>query len=417
MSVLLRALVASVLVGSSLGCGSHAEDSEVPAAAPAWSPPTAQGKDYRDALTSDAPVLEACERYAAAELAYESRCTIALHPAKLEYYRARFKLACRVAASEPGAGFDVRAIDACSAALVDWRDSRCANRPSIGSLRSPLEVCASYLTGTLAAGESCTQDGQCTSGTCNRPFLVGLAAHDGDTVAYSYTGCGTCARVVSLGQSCDAPRTTSDASHVASVCEEGISCPTTASTNGMSTCTAGASAGEECGFYQVACATGLTCRYLSKPEASFRCISLKPEGAGCDEQNECAAAMVCRGGRCERQGVEGDVCRVAGASVPFDTGCVGALACSPASLRCEPVAFGALKAANEPCGRSLVQADECRYGAFLCANDGVSICPAARRAEGDACKTSAECDSVSLCVAGVCQPLSTRACKDRASIE
>lgn len=79
--------------------------------------------------------------------------------------------------------------------------------------------------------------------------------------------------------------------------------------------------------------------------------------------------------------------------------------------------FGALKEPGDACGRSLLQIDECRYGAFVCAIKKVNVCPGPRAPDGARCTSSASCDGSSLCVEGICQPLTTFACKAHARIE
>src|SRR5437763_1237866 len=82
------------------GCGSSEESSSLPSTAPSSSKHVP--RDYREGESTDPAVVAACDRYARAETDYESRCTIAMHPDKYAYYTDRFRLACRVAASEPG---------------------------------------------------------------------------------------------------------------------------------------------------------------------------------------------------------------------------------------------------------------------------------------------------------------------------
>ncbi len=370
--------------------------------------------DYRDGLTTDPATTAACERYANAELAYESTCTIAIHPDKRAYYIDRYKLACQVAASEPNVNFVPATIDECSQALAAWQAARCENRPPLASLRNPLDVCKSFLHGTAKPGDSCTVDAECASGQCltDSTLVAGVAA---DLAAKLYTTCGRCGDIVADGQSCTNNFSDPEATVVVTpaVCAAGSGCPygCEISDGGSEcpppVCTAGAAEGGDCNL-DYACAVGLECRYLSIPD-KLECVAPKAIGAACAEQNECADSTICRDGACAAQSLAGEACRIDGATIPFDTWCIGSLECT-SPLTCEPPAFGALQPPGAPCGRSLVQVDDCQYGASLCVASDKLVCPGQLEPESAACDSALDCDGTSLCIDGTCQPLTTGAC-------
>lgn len=415
----LRSLI--VGTGVVLVCSACGQEADAPASIQIVTPNDAPSQtqpvrhDYRESITSDPAVVAACNRFAAAEVAYESHCTIAIHPEKQPYYADRFNLACRVAASEPGVSFDVAAIDHCAEALGEWREA-CTHRPLVGSIRDPLEVCRTFLSGTLASGEDCTADAQCSSGKCWSEYHVRLGQREG-TVARSFSTCGTCTKRVELGEICDRldPNVPG---HVFATCREGTGCVPNCSgpdcTTG--TCVAGAPEGAECNiFLGPGCAAGSTCKSLESG-ASWKCVAPQSVGTLCREQNECGPDLVCRDGKCAHYAKENEKCRVAGATIPLDTGCIGSLECSPSTLTCVQPSFGNLKSDGEGCGRELLQVDECASGSSLCALEEQSVCSFAMVPEGGECSDVFDCDAVSLCLDGICQPITTVACKAEAEL-
>ncbi len=413
-------LLGLVLVAASVlacGCGSSSGGSTESAPSDgSWEPAVTPRPqyDFRDHLTDDPRVLSACTRYADAELSYESTCTTAIAPEKHAYYTELFRLSCLVAASEPATGFAPPEIDACSQMLATWQAARCQNRPHIAGLRNPLDVCKAFLMGTGKAGDACTAGVECASGRCMAPFTVTF--HDG--MVKDYVGCGTCARIVGLGEACDdTPSILLSATATHTSCAAGLGCHATctdASTPCTAKCVAGGAKGEEC-FTDYACATGLECRSMSIPGA-FQCVAPKPTGAPCAEQNECAADDVCHAGTCTPQSLEGEPCRIDGATIPFDTGCIGSLECT-AALTCKPPTLGPLAAPGTTCGLPLVAADDCAYGAPTCLASEGTLCPAAPRPNGGTCVNATDCDILSICVDQLCQPLTAGACKAGATVE
>jgi hypothetical protein len=400
----------TVLLGLMAGCGtspavvpdSHSRDA---------STPDAGGRapyDYSTGLTNDASVLAACKRYAAAQTSYHSTCSAAVHPEKIDYLNARNELACLVAASQPGVTFDAPKIETCARSIAEREKANCAQRPPTGtSLESPLSVCASTVagTGTLREGDACIADVQCSSGDCVQGLTINLAGGDSGTVAKGYSDCGTCARVVPLGGEC------SQATDSLIRCETGAYCKESCvGSKCSSTCVPAPSEGEDC---KDRCAQGLLCRRLAE---RLRCVKAKAAREACTEQNECAPDHSCFSNVCTPFATEGGACRVDGATLPRDTNCSGALACNPQKLTCETVVFGALKAPGETCGRPLVATVECLYDANVCLEPFKYVCPSAPRPEGAACEYANECEGTSLCIDGRCQPLTTGACQQRATV-
>lgn len=398
-----------------LACGGSDDDPEPSSPTPRvddHSPadPSIGAGRFRVDLTTTQAVRDACDRYAAAELAYESLCTTAIHPDKYAYYTDRYKLACIVAANEPGVVFDERVIDQCATALDEWKDAGCTNRPLLTGIRDALDVCKPILAGALAPGEACVSDAQCDSGRC---------MHSSD--------CGTCARRVGVGQPCNAFNAhwtdDTDASPFA-LCEEGAWCPRLTQDQldaglRMSTCVASGKVGADCDdldllYGQSSCAKGFECRYVgSQP----RCVAPKSEGDACDETKECASDLVCRDHVCARYAAEGEACGAegGGALVVAPDDCIGTLACSPSAHTCEAPTLGPLKGPGEPCGETGISIDECRFGGPGCLFED-SVCPSPPLQDGERCTHGGDCDAVSRCVAGVCQPLTTLACRQKVQV-
>jgi hypothetical protein len=115
-------------------------------------------------------------------------------------------------------------------------------------------------------------------------------------------------------------------------------------------------------------------------------------GQACNGSSECTAPATCRAKKCTGPSQSGGGCYV-------DTDCVAGLGCS-VSETCGAVTWAK---AGEPCG------DLARCLVGVCASSGK--CPAVVP-DGQPCPTDDEhtCDSLALCVGGVCTLEDTVAC-------
>ncbi len=272
--------------------------------------------------------------------------------------RSRFETVCQASLALPGSTVTQSQIEACAQAI---HAAGCTGRPGLPQ--------ACVWSGTLSAGSACNEAFQCPSGLCF------AAAPVGDAGASEPAGCGKCEAVASAGQSC-----------TGTTCAQGTVCDTTKMPSTCATVTSGG-ASASCNGATTVCDVGSFCDVTTT-----KCTPTYPVGQACNGSSECSAPATCRAKKCTGPSQDGGGCYV-------DTDCVAGLGCSVGET-CGAVTWAT---AGQPCG------DLARCLVGVCSSSGK--CPAVV-ADGQPCPTDDghTCDSLSLCVGGVCALEDTVAC-------
>lgn len=272
--------------------------------------------------------------------------------------RARFETVCHASLALPGSTVTEAQLEACAQAI---HAEGCTGRPGVPA--------ACLFTGTLAAGSVCNEAFQCQSGLCF------VSAPAGDSGTGAPDGCGKCEAVASVGQSC-----------AGTTCAQGTVCDPTKMPSTCATVTSGG-AGAACNGATTVCDVGTFCDVTT-----MACTQAYPVGQACNASAECIAPATCRAKKCTAPSQSGGGCYV-------DTDCIAGLGCSMAQT-CGAVTWAS---AGQPCG----DLARCLVGA--CSSAG--MCPTVV-ADGQPCPTDDghTCDSLSLCVGGVCTLEDTVTC-------
>ncbi|HEX8795747.1 MAG TPA: hypothetical protein VF765_32580 [Polyangiaceae bacterium] len=273
--------------------------------------------------------------------------------------RARFEKVCLASLALPGSTVTQVQLEACAQAI---HAAGCTGRPGVPG--------ACLFAGTLAPGSACNEDFQCQSALCF------AAAPVGDAGAGTVGGCGKCEPVASVGQSC-----------AMETCAQGTVCDPTKMPSTCATVTSGG-VGAACNGATTVCDVGFFCDV-----STMKCTAQHPPGHACTGSSECTAPATCRSKTCASPSQAGGGCYI-------DTDCVAGLGCSM-SETCGAITWAS---AGQPCG----DLARCLVGA--CSSTGK--CPAVV-ADGQTCPTddAHTCDSISLCINGVCTLEDTVACK------
>jgi hypothetical protein len=266
---------------------------------------------------------------------------------------------------------------------------KCAQTIPPGGPCRPHDFCPTggfTFCGVCPAGTRCTRGGA-TLPTCQPPGPLKSAGaacfYDDDCQDALFCVAGQCSTPLALGASCDAA---GDGCGIDLYCK-----PTDPSQSSPAVCAARLDAGAACADwgYQVSC------------EPSFQSNGL----AALD----CKGNQMCAGGlrdslghlvtpaQCATpQGVGGPCTRpAAGAPNPDTMGCYLGLVCDPATSRCARP-----PRAGRPCIDGL-----CDWGTAFCNACGGTCL--SKKADGEACQLSNECQASSLCAFGNCKPRSS----------
>lgn len=273
--------------------------------------------------------------------------------------RGRFETVCKASLALPGSTVTEAQVEACAQAI---HAAGCTGRPGVPQ--------ACLWAGTLSPSSACNEAFQCQSGLCF------AAAPVGDAGAGAPGGCGKCEAVATAGQPCTGTTCAQD-----TVCDPTKMPPTCATVTSVGV-------GAPCNGATTVCDPGTFCDVTT-----MKCVATYKEGQTCNASTECTAPATCRAKKCTSPSQAGGGCYV-------DTDCVAGLGCSM-NETCGAVTWAS---AGEHCG----DLARCLVGACTSAGTCPLVVP-----DGKACPTdeSHTCDSLSLCVGGVCTLEDTIACK------
>jgi hypothetical protein len=301
-----------------------------------------------------------CDDYFQAIYA-EGLCTGAspLPASEVTRIQARFATLCSEALTLPGEGISSAGLEACVTALraqgctvLEQNDGPC-----------------SFNAGTLPTGSACVTESQCTGGSCT----AGNGTSDGGQVL-----CGTCGTLPAIGQPCADEE-----------CALGAVCNTGGDGGEVCVAITYGAAGATCNGFTTQCNPGLICN-----ELVGQCAAPGGAGTACEEDQVCAAPLVCPSATgpstCQMPGSTGAAC-------VDDTDCTAGLGCGQTTHQCESITFAA---AGQACSESI----RCLVGSCPAPNGTVGgNCPAVIP-DGQPCSESdtATCDTFANCEGGTC---------------
>ncbi|MEZ4329821.1 MAG: hypothetical protein R3B40_31610 [Polyangiales bacterium] len=318
----------------------------------------------------------------------------------------------------------------------DFREADASYRPSdaeqlLASLDAVRDSCAlevvfgnlsfvGLFRGTLASGEGCNDDRQCSSGYCTADYdscgmcasraalngtcvdqdgclpgtlcdvngsqtcvaapTNGMPCLDGVCSADSYCQTGTCVMRPGLHQACSRPNANPGSFDP---CQGSLVCTRVGEAPEVWQCEAGGTVGEECENAVTPCGPGLRC-------VGGECVNPAGVDAPC-AGDTCDLGLVCTGVSCQPPPTQGDT--GCSASVQCLTG-----VCSQGACVMPTATF------NTPCGfetPQLFSSGPGNYCSVGYCND-VSTC-SQFRAGGASCSASKECGPTAYC-AGTCTP-------------
>lgn len=280
--------------------------------------------------------------------------------------RDRATIACRLQAGAPGTS------------MLDAAARRCGDALHEGTCGSLPASCA--LVGTLAAGQVCAYDAQCSSGWCVT----------GATIPGKPAYCGTCVAKAGAGGACSL---TSD-------CNRGFTCV-------MGACRAPAKLGDSCEHRQDPIQSD--CLEPNHCDALGTCAAPVQRGGECGA-HDCASGLIC--GRCDPVGSP---------SQCGDLDCPSGQVCadSATSYRCAAPKFANPgESCNTTVGVFCARRGELTGGCFSYRNI-YGVCNTIV-SDGEACDplpwttpwTKRECDRYAGCWDGICQIPDYRKCVD-----
>jgi hypothetical protein len=322
---------------------------------------------------------DSCGAYAAANNAYNIKCSGGIDPTHASANSARFTTLCDALEKLNGIspGFDSD-IAACAAAL---------NAADCNTSINQIVACNTGIpNGTLDVGAPCSVGLQCTSGGCS----AGAQTDDGGT-----TTCGTCQAPVADGADCStAPCVAGDTCSL-SVDGSGNLAQTCAKQNPP------AAAGATCSSDND-CLGPNHCNFATADAQTGTCSAPAAAGASCSANQNCAIPLVCTGSNTE-------VCTNAvaiGGACTASSDCVVGSACDSTSSKCAAVTFGAPGAI---CDGNVTQCTQgtCNVPQSSDPDAGTATqgtCPNVIP-DGQACDSNdagQTCDDYASCVGGLC---------------
>jgi hypothetical protein len=320
----------------------------------------------RTVTTSDATVAAECGAFATGMQTLLSCGSAPLPQAVLDEQRSQLVGQCSLLDALPGSSF-AKSAKACADALEGWGCN----------LELPW-ACQWFAPGTLAAGASCAEAGQCESNRCIGGAACANWACPGATtqIAGMATAsvCGTCAAVGNVGDPCF--------SGGYGACAAGASC---GGASFVCIATPSGAEGSRCDGVTAPCDPGLVCS-----STSSTCEPPLTEGESCSSSGDCAAGLDCIATTCAKPRHVGAPCNETG---PSD--CAPGLVCDLSTGACATLTWAE---PGEPCGATAA----CLRGSCPASGTATGTCPAALQA-GQPCGPSNDaCDDGLLCVDLVC---------------
>jgi hypothetical protein len=320
--------------------------------------------------------VEACDN--AFDAVYV-QCAQAPPPAdETARFRQRYEEVCQRGFALPGIAVTSEQLSACAS---QFAATGCRLSPVYSIYSTPPTLSACLEPGTFAGDASCSDSLQCQSNSCSKPYLY--LPDSGTSVKLA---CGSCERVIPIGQPCGGAG--------AGQCASGSTCsPDRTGCVATSLGDIGASC---IGFgpSPSLCKLGLYCDPLTST-----CQPPGETGKQCyEDTTECAYPLSCMtpvaGGShavptCQSPGQAKQPCF-------SDSDCVKGLVCDPTSGQCAPLTWAR---SGQPCSNTA----RCLVGNCLMGSAGAT-CPVVIP-DGQPCgaQTTAEtCDAFATCVNGVC---------------